>query len=360
MKSRYYLIILIGALVCTAAAAALLLMSRPRRPRALYKVTFIPSLGGFLMNPHSLNEAGQVVGVAETPTRTQHIFLWDKQQGFRKLGRYDEPPHAGRLCINNVGQIAGTTSDSNGHRRAFFRDVNEDQRQMLGTFGGHHAVAQDLNDKGQIVGYAENAALERRAFLWDPNSGMRDIGTLGGDQCVALRVNEAGQIVGWSLTKKGTLHLFLWDPVEGMTDLGPSGSGPAHCYINNNGFVVRRFGTTAGKTYFATWTKETGARELDFVGVESAEPCALNDADRFLIRGKPAHLKLLGRSLRRRQECYLWDPNDGIIPLQPRVPIPDLTYLKVTDINNKGCITAIIRTKDADLLRAVFLEPAGG
>jgi len=360
MKNRYYLVILIGVLVCTGTVAALLMMSRSRRPRALYKVTFIPSLGGFLINPHSLNEAGQVVGVAETPTHTQHIFLWDKQQGFRELGRYDEPPHAGRLCINNVGQIAGTTTDPNGYRRGFLWDVNDDRRQMLGTFGGHHAIAQDLNDKGQIVGYAEDATLQRRAFLWDPNSGMRDLGSLGGDQSVALRLNEAGQVVGWCWTKARRTHLFLWDPVEGMIDLGASGNGPFRCCINNRGFVVRRFGTTAGKTYFATWTKETGARELDFVGVASAEPCALNDANRFLIRGRPAHLKLLGQSVRRRQECYLWDPNDGIIPLQPRVPIPDLIYLKVTDINNKGCITAVIRTKGADLLRAVLLEPTGG
>ncbi|MBN2130757.1 MAG: hypothetical protein JW741_14745 [Sedimentisphaerales bacterium] len=359
MKSRHYLVILIGVLVCGGAVTALLL-TRPRTPRTLYKVTFIPSLGGFRTIPHSLNDAGLVAGVAETPTHTQHMFLWDKQQGFRDLGRYDEPAHAGRLCINNVGQIAATTSDPNGHRRAFLWDVDDDRQQMLGTFGGHHAVAQDLNDKGQIVGYAENAVLQRRAFIWDRDSGMREIGTLGGDQCMALRINEAGQVVGWSLTKDRKLRLFLWDPVEGMTDLGPAGTGPLCCYINNRGFVVRRFGTTAGRTYFATWTKEGGARELDFVGVKSAEPCALNDANQFLIRGKPAHLKLLGRALRRRQECYLWDPNDGIIPLHPRVPIPDLIYLRVTDINNKGCITAIIRTKGADLLRAVFLEPADG
>jgi len=359
MKSRRYLVILIGVLVCAAVVAALLIR-RPRRTRALYQVTFIPSLGGFRTNPHSLNDAGQVVGVAETPTHAQHMFLWDKQQGFRDLGRYDEPAHVGRLCINNVGQIAGTTSDPNGHHRAFLWDLSNDRRQMLGTFGGNHAVAQDLNDKGQIVGYAENAALQRRAFLWDRHSGMRDIGTLGGDQGVALRINDAGQVVGWSFTTENRTHLFLWDPAEGMTDLGPAGTGPSRCHINSRGFVVRRFGTTAGKTYFATWTKEGGARELDFIGVESAEPCALNDANRFLIRGKPADLKLLGRSLRRRQECYLWDPNDGVIPLHPRVPIPDLIYLKVTDLNNKGCITAIIRKKDADQLRAVFLEPVGG
>jgi probable HAF family extracellular repeat protein len=284
------------------------------------------------------------------------MFLWDKEKGFRKLGRYDEPPHVGRLCINNAGQIAGTTTDPNGHRRAFLWNVDGNSH-LLNTFGGDHCVAQDLNNRGQIAGYAENPTHKRQAFVWDRETGLRSIGTLGGDQSNALSLNDAGQVAGWSLTPERHSHLFLWDPVQGMTDLGSAGTGPPRCYVNNRGFVVYRFRAPAGKAYFWTWSGSDGARKLDFVAAESGEPCALNDANQFLIRGKPTGMKLFGRTLRQRQECYLWDPNDGLVPLQPHIQIPDLVYLKVTDINNNGCITAIVRTKHADQLRAVFLEP---
>jgi len=355
MKKRGLLVIAVCVLACAGVGVGLL-VSRPSPARPAYRVTFIPSLAGFRTNPHSLNDRGQVVGVAETPAHMFYMFLWDKEKGFRKLGRYDQPPHVGRLCLNNAGQIAGTTTDPNGHRRVFLWDVNGDSH-MLGTFGGDHCIAHDLNNQGEIVGYAETPKHERRAFIWDRETGLRGIGTLGGDQSIALSVNDVGQVTGWSLTPERHSHLFLWDPIEGMTDLGSAGTGPSRCYVNNQGFVVYRFGIPAGKTYFSTWTRNGGACQLDFVAAESGEPCALNDANQFLIRGKPTSMKLFGRSLRRRQECYLWDPNDGLIPLQPRIPIPDLTYLKVTDLNNKGCITAIVRTKTADQLRAVFLEP---
>jgi probable HAF family extracellular repeat protein len=355
MTKRRFLVIAIGILVCGGVVAGLLL-TRLRSSRAFYRVTFLPSLGGFRINPHSLNDLGQVVGVAETPAHMFYMFLWDKENGFRKLGRYDQPAHVGRLWIDDAGQIAGTVTDPNGHRRAFLRDGDGDIR-MVETFGGDHSTTHAMNNRGQLVGYAENAAHEQRAFIWDRQAGLRRIGTLGGDQSMALSVNDLGQIAGWSLTTEGQSHLFMWDPLEGVTDLGPTGTGPPRCLINNRGFVVRSFDTPAGKTHFRTWTREGGARDLDFVAGESGEPCALNDANQFLIRGKPTDFKLFGRTLRRRQECYLWDPNDGIIPLAERVPIGNLTYLKVTDLNNKGCITAIVRTKDADQLRAVFLEP---
>ena len=246
MKKKSFLIILL----CAVALAGLVvgLSARlPRQSKVLYEVTFIPSLGGFRTNPHSLNDHGQVMGVAETPTQGSRIFLWDKAQGFRDLGPYDRPPHVGRLCLNKAGLVAGTTTDPNGHRRPFLWDLHG-SRQILGTFGGLHGCTMDLNNKGQIVGYAEDVAHHRHAFIWDSRTGLRDLGTLGGNQSVALSVNDAGQVVGWSETSRSQSRLFLWEPDQGMTDLGLAGMGPFQCYINNRGFVVRRRGTPGGKT----------------------------------------------------------------------------------------------------------------
>jgi hypothetical protein len=105
------------------------------------------------------------------------------------------------------------------------------------------------------------------------------------------------------------------------------------------------------------WTRETGARELDFVAANSAEPCALNDANQFLVRDRPSGIELFGRLLHRRQECYLWDENEGVTVLHECIAIPDLVHLKVGGINNQGCITAVVRTAGVEQLRAVLLEP---
>jgi hypothetical protein len=142
-----------------------------------------------------------------------------------------------------------------------------------------------------------------------------------------------------------------------MTDLGRFGTGPFRCYINNRGVVVRRLGAPTGKTRFIMWTREAGARELDFVAANSAEPRALNDNNQFLVWAKPSDIRLFGRLLHRRQECYLWDENAGVTTLHDGVSIPDLVFLKVVDINNQGCITAIVRTANVEQLRAVVLEP---
>ena len=355
MKRRYILVIL----ACGAAlVVAGLLAFRQSESPVLYELTLLPSLGGFRTVPHSINDRGQVVGVAETPKRTSHIFLWDKAGGFRNLGPFDDPPHVGRLHINNAGIIAGTIADPNGRRKAFLWDPNED-KQLLGTLGGSNSTVTAFNNKNQLAGYSETAAGIRHAFLWDPNAGMRDLGTLGGAESSALDLNDAGQVVGLAETAKHQFRIVLWDPNGAVTDLGPAGVGPFRACINSRGLVVRRLGTTSGGTYFSTWTRAGGSQDLDFVGVGSAQPCGLNDAGQFLVRGDPAHLKLFGRIVRRRQECYLWDPNDGAISLQEHLPIRDLLYLRVTDIDNNGRIIAMLREKEPDPVRAILLEPVG-
>jgi len=358
IRRRYILIILSCAAVLLAGTLA---MSLRRAPAARYKVTFLPPLGGVRTSPHTINDRGQVVGVAETPTGASYIFLWDKEQGLRNLGRSDDPPHAGRLTLNNAGQIAGTVADPNGNLRAFLWDLRDPNsgKQLLGTLGGLRSVATSLNDKGQIVGYAEIPARHRHAFLWDAAGGMRDLGTLGGPQSFALGVNDAGQVVGYAETADRRSHAVLWDPAEGTIDLGDAGVGPFECDINNRGLVVRRLGTVTGKTYFRTWTKAAGERELRFIAADTGVPCGLNDADQFLVQARPTTTKMFGRVLRRRFQSYLCDPNGRSMRLQELMPVRDIRHFAVVEMNNKGWIVGMLRAGDSTRMDAVLLEPVG-
>jgi probable HAF family extracellular repeat protein len=355
MIRRRYLLIL---LLCAAGlvAGSLILALRPSPP-ARYKLTVLPSLGGFRATPHSINDRGQVVGIAEAPAGASYIFLWDREQGFRNLGRSDDPPHPGRLSINNAGQIAGTVADPNGNLRAFLWDLSSGKR-LLGTLGGLRSMAVSLNNKGQIAGYAEIPVRHRHAFLWDPAAGMRDLGTLGGPQSFAVALNDAGQVVGFAETTDLRTRAVLWDPVEGAIDLGEAGVGPYECDINNRGLIIRRVGTLTGKTYFHTWTR-AGQRELSFIAGDTGVPCGLNDANEFLVQAKPTMTKMFGRVLRRRFESYLCDPNGRSLRLQDQVPVEDIRHFAVIDMNNEGWIIGMLRMGDSNHIDAVVLEPVG-
>jgi len=355
IRRRYLLIVLLCA---AGLITGMLVMSQRRAPAARYRITFLPSLGGFRTSPHTINDRGQVVGIAETTTGASYIFLWDKEQGFRNLGRSDDPPHPGRLSINNAGQIAGTIYDPNGNLRAFLWDLSSGKR-LLGTLGGLRSMATGLNNKGQIIGYAEIPIRHRHAFLWDAAGGMRDLGTLGGPQSFAAAVNDAGQVVGFAETPDRRYRVVLWDPAEGTIDLGEAGVGPFECDINNRGLVIRRLGTVTGKTYFYTWTRAAGQRELSFIAADTGVPCGLNDADQFLVQARPTMTKMFGRVLRRRFESYLCDPNGRSLRLQEQVPVQDIRHFGVVDMNNNGCIVGMLRAGDSTRIDAVLLEPLG-
>lgn len=364
MKRKSFLIIgLCVAAVVVAASAALL----ARKPPIRYQMTILPTLGGFRTDPHSINDRGQVVGVSETPTGAVYAFLWDREQGFRALERFDDPPHAGGLTINNLGQVIGTMADPNGNQQAYFWDLNADKR-LLGALGGKQSSADGLNNRSQVVGSAEVPARYRHAYVWDAIHGMQDLGTLGGFSSVALSINDSGQIVGFAETSARHTHVVLWEPnpqddgspvTYRKTDLGDAGVGPLTCEINNQGLVMHRLGTTPGKTYFVMWTRATGSRTLDFVA-DSAFPIGLNEKDQFLIRAKPTGLQLFGRVFNRHQQGYLWDPNQGAIPLESRIPVQDIRHLTVRETNNRGQIIVSLQAGESDQIRAVLLEEGNG
>jgi probable HAF family extracellular repeat protein len=90
---------------------------------ALYAVTDLGTLGGSFADPSDLNQAGQVVGFANTSDGFNHAFLWDN----------------------------GTMID-------------------LGTLGGSHSFAYGINDLGQVVGRQWDASSGvYQAYLWTPD-----------------------------------------------------------------------------------------------------------------------------------------------------------------------------------------------
>lgn len=128
-------------------------------------LTDLGDLGGALTMGRDINDAGQVVGWAQTASGDYHPFLWEGGV-MTDLSVYTGSFGAA-VAINEAGVILLKTSDMNGERNLL---LDHGVLADLGNFGSSYAVANDLNNRGQIVGWMADAAGVMHAFLATPKS----------------------------------------------------------------------------------------------------------------------------------------------------------------------------------------------
>ncbi|PWU57709.1 HAF repeat-containing protein [Micromonospora sp. S4605] len=150
---------------------------------------------------YAVNDAGQVVGGAITPSGALHAFLWEGG------------------ALQDLGTLGGSTEST---------------------------YARDLNDVGDVVGISQNTQSEMHATLWTAGT-IRDLGTLGGNYSEARAVNDARQVVGIARTSNDgfyTERAFLWqdgrmvDLNERVRDLPPTVTLRSAEDINDDGLIV--------------------------------------------------------------------------------------------------------------------------
>jgi probable HAF family extracellular repeat protein len=126
-------------------------------------LTDLGDLGGELTMGRDINDAGQVVGWAQTASGDYHPFIWEGGV-LTDLSIYTGSFGAA-VAINEAGVILLKASDMYGDRNLLLENgVLTD----LGNFGSSYAVANDLNSSGQIVGWMADAAGVMHAFLATP------------------------------------------------------------------------------------------------------------------------------------------------------------------------------------------------
>lgn len=128
-------------------------------------LTDLGDLGGTLTIGRDLNDAGQIVGWAQTASGEYHPFLWEEGV-MTDLSAYTGNFGAA-VAISEAGVILLKASTLTSE---FNLLLDNGVVTDLGNFGSSYAVVNDLNNHGQIVGWMADAAGVIRAFLATPKN----------------------------------------------------------------------------------------------------------------------------------------------------------------------------------------------
>ncbi len=194
-------------------------------------MTALPTLGGFQGFATSVNNAGQVVGWAETPVfdptcnppqKLQfRAVTWDTKNGtLKQLRPLPGDSTSAATGINDKGQAVGISGDCDiavgqlSARHSVLWD--KDAAINIGDLGGDAwHTPMDIDNAGDVVGFSNPRGVvgidfNPHAFLWTKAGGIRDLRTLpGDDNSQGLGVNSSLQVVGVS---SGAINrAFLWE-----------------------------------------------------------------------------------------------------------------------------------------------------
>jgi probable HAF family extracellular repeat protein len=257
--------------------------------------------GAFEFPAATLNNAGTVVGVADTPNSNpnypncnpflgcpdpfvEHAFQWHDGD-LTDLGVLQGGYNSSALWISSSGLVAGGSENGlidpvNGYpeiRAVLWKDG---QIKDIGTLGGTESLASSVNTRGQVAGGSFDASNNTRAFLWTEDQGLQDLGTLGGSSAIGGTINERGQISGESaLCDTCNQDAFLWE--DGKMYRIPDFGGPTsfHNDLNNRGQVVGQSDLPGGANAHAfLWDKKNGVTDLGTLGGSGSVARWINDA----------------------------------------------------------------------------------
>jgi probable HAF family extracellular repeat protein len=160
-----------------------------------------------------INDAGQVVGGAQTSAGYTHAFLY-YGGGMTDLGALVPYGDSSANAINNLGQVVGDAAPNAGTpSHAFLYSAGS--MVDLGTLAGDDSgasFAKGINDAGWVVGNAWTGSAVH-AFLYD-GAGMVDLNdlidpSLGWTLQNAEAINNGGQIVGYGFRGDNEARAFL-------------------------------------------------------------------------------------------------------------------------------------------------------
>ena len=258
-----------GLCVITFAGA---MFGMGRASAQSYTFTNLGTLGGTNSSALAINNAGQIVGSAQTAVNALHGAMWrgTTVTDMSTLGIFSN-------ANNNLGQIAGNgISPSTGNSVASV--WNGSTVTNLTTLGGYASDGYAINNSGQVAGVSYiTGNANRHATLWN-GAVATDLGTLGGTESSALAINNSGQVAGWATTESGTHLATVWNGTTaiGLDTLG--GTNGMAFGINFAGLVVGYSMTIRNDASHATLWNGTSATDLGTLGGLNSYALGINSS----------------------------------------------------------------------------------
>jgi len=173
--------------------------------------TDLGTLGGTTAEAYAINDAGAVVGSADTANENSRAFIWRAGQ-MTQLS--DLGLSSAAFCINQQGIAGGFVLRPDFTRQAVLWAANGARSNLPNLAGAGDAEVWGVNQSGLAVGDANgvaalwsNGSVESLLTLVGANSGWNRLN-------MAYGVNDSGEIVGWGIRDNtGTDHAFLLVPV---------------------------------------------------------------------------------------------------------------------------------------------------
>lgn len=245
----------------------------------------LPTLGGTHGFATGVNNAGQVVGWAETPVHDPtcnaalgtgpqvlqfRAVLWEPRRGVQtELPPYPGDSTSAATAINERGQAVGISGECDqavgrfsARRSVIWYRGAVDTLPTLGGTSWH--TPMDINERGDVVGFSNPPSAGdlvgeflANGFFWAKgNATVERIRPLDGNTASqAMAINDRRQVVGVSFGGAPGLRAFLWEDgvlmnLNDLVDIAPDVLQSAQ-HINDAGQITGRVRDAATGQVFA-------------------------------------------------------------------------------------------------------------
>jgi len=156
-------------------------------------------------------------------TTATHAVMWDQDGSITDLGNLGGAANVSS-SINNAGEVVGSaqsSKDGTVHTFLWTRHTGiQDYGVFLGAIATFPGCCHTINDSGQIVGTAIFPNFDMRAMIWQGKE-PKDLNNFvqGSSPFVqllgAFSINGAGEIACQGVTRSGEIHACLAIPNGG-------------------------------------------------------------------------------------------------------------------------------------------------
>jgi probable HAF family extracellular repeat protein len=235
----------------------------PPPPVTLPLRTDLGTFGGQSSFAYDVNDAGVVVGAAQTATGTFEAFRWTLDGGLQALPPLTGDLESRAIAVANDNTVLGVSiSEGGAARPVTWTGTDAPVELPIPPIAGAGLTPNDRSPQGTVVGDAifTDDPSEVHAWVWSPAGGMTDLGSQLEVQFenYAAAINDAGQVVG--TLGGGLWRAYLWRAQDGARSLGVPGTLTDRTEVTAQG--INRDGRVVG------WARLLSSGEDDDAPVE--------------------------------------------------------------------------------------------